>query len=105
MAYEEGYDYSDILLKALKNLRSSLEYSIDSIESLIDDYNLTGKERLENFSDTFFKDSLKDLVHDWSSIDEPINRQNTEIVKWLTTVQEAYDWIEDHEKYDYKGMY
>jgi len=97
MSYEEGYDYSDILLKALKDLRSSLEYSVESIDSLIDDYNLKDfpdSARLEDFSDTSFKDTLDELVRDWSSL-----KQNTEIVKCLKIIKEAHDWIEDHEKY------
>ena len=80
MAFEEIIEDNEVTTgfdSTLKNLKRSLEYSIDSIDELLS----FDVKSLEDIEDLGLEDDIKELIHDWHGT--RTQRQNTEIVKWI----------------------
>ena len=69
----------------LKNLKKSLEYSIDSIDEVLS-FDVNSLEDIESLG---LKDNIEELIHDWHGTRS--SRQNTEIVKWIEYLEDIVD--------------
>ena len=88
MAFEEIIEDREVTTgfdSTLKNLKKSLEYSIDSIDELLS----FDVKSLEDIDDLALQGNIEELIRDWHGT--RTERQNTEIVKLIEYLENIVD--------------